>query len=216
MKLPVFALFAPLAIYCAPCAAQDDVAGQYYLTGVHDAAGQLWLHDDGRFEYVLAYGALDERATGSWVRHGNMLTLTTEPRPVPPVFRLESQVQQTGDQPTVLVTWPDGTGIPGVDFCIGFDGGESYSAYTRRDGWHLSPDESRRPIWIELIEPIHGIVSKRFEIDQAPPVAMHFVLIPNDIGVVDFGGMTVSVGDGEIVIHRGNDTMRFVRAREGL
>ncbi len=33
-------------------------------------------------------------------------------------------IEVEGAVPTLLVTWPNGKGIPGVDFTIGFDSGD--------------------------------------------------------------------------------------------
>lgn len=195
----------------APALAADPVAGHYRLAGVHDAAGELLLRDDGQFEYELAYGALDEHAKGRWVRHGTVIALTTLPKPVPPVFQLAPRSTPAPDAPTVRVTWPDGRGVAGVDFRIGFDAGDPIVGYTQEDGWRLPPDEHRAARWIELAEPIYGIVSPRYPIDRAGSGTLNFVIVPNDIGAVDFSGMVVDTLPGELIIHRGRGEMRFVR-----
>lgn len=198
-----------------PALAADGLAGAYRLAGVHDAAGELVLSADGRFEYALAYGALDEHAQGRWVQRGEGLVLVTEPKPVPPVFQLASRSAPAPDSPTLRVTWPDGRGVAGVDLRIGFDAGEAITGYTQEDGWYLPPDERRTPRWIELSEPIHGIVSPRYPIEGAGSGTLNFVIVPNDIGAVDFSGMVVDVLPGELVIHRGKGEMRFVRKAGG-
>jgi hypothetical protein len=194
-----------------PALAADDLVGRYRLEGDHDAAGELVLRRDGQFEYALAYGALDEHADGHWVRHGNVLTLVTLPKPVPPVFQLGPRGTPAPDSPTLRVTWPDGRGVAGVDFRIGFDAGDPIVAYTQEDGWNLPPDEHRTARWIELAEPIYGIRSARYPIDNATSGTLNFVIVPNDIGVVDFSAMVVDVLPAQLIIHRGSGEMRFVR-----
>ena len=61
------------AAACAP--ADPSLAGHYYLRGVMEVGSELLLHPDGRFEYMLAYGALDELASGCWTRSGTTVTL---------------------------------------------------------------------------------------------------------------------------------------------
>ena len=195
----------------APALAADKVAGRYRLEGDHDAAGELLLRDDGRFEYGLAYGALDEHAEGRWVRHGNVIALTTLPKPVPPRFQLAPRSTPAPNSPTLHVTWPNGRGAAGVDFRIGFDEGGPIVAYTQEDGWSLPPEERRIPRWIELVEPIYGIWSPRYPIDNGTSGTLNFMIIPNDIGAVDFSGMVVDVLPDELLIHRGRGEMRFVR-----
>jgi hypothetical protein len=61
------------AAACKP--ADPSLAGHYYLRGVMEVGSELLLHADGRFEYMLAYGALDELASGCWTRSGATVTL---------------------------------------------------------------------------------------------------------------------------------------------
>jgi hypothetical protein len=58
---------------CAP--ADPTLAGHYEMHGVMEVGSELLLKADGRFQYMLAYGALDELASGCWARHGGMVTL---------------------------------------------------------------------------------------------------------------------------------------------
>jgi hypothetical protein len=72
----VFALRPLGPAHAAGCAAADpSLAGHYYLQGVMEVGSELLLKADGRFQYMLAYGALDELASGCWTRHGGMVTL---------------------------------------------------------------------------------------------------------------------------------------------
>src|SRR3954451_17067487 len=99
----------------------------HYLLHVHEAASELILRRDGRFEYGLAYGALDEEATGRWRRVGNRILLTTVPKPVPAAFS-RAKAERTSAAPLALhVTWPNGRAIPGIDFRIDFDSGDPFS-----------------------------------------------------------------------------------------
>jgi hypothetical protein len=81
LALPVLALavLAPpwiSAARAADCAPADGtLAGHYYLRGVMEVGSELRLLPNGRFEYMLAYGALDELASGCWSREGGTVTL---------------------------------------------------------------------------------------------------------------------------------------------
>jgi hypothetical protein len=55
--------------------ADASLAGHYYLHGVMEVGSELELKADGRFAYTLAYGALDELASGCWSRTGGVVTL---------------------------------------------------------------------------------------------------------------------------------------------
>lgn len=65
---------AALAQACKP--ARADMAGLYTLRGVMEMGSQIMLHADGRFQYMLAYGAVDEIAEGCWQRVNDVVILT--------------------------------------------------------------------------------------------------------------------------------------------
>lgn len=51
------------------------LVGHYYMRGVMEVDSELQLQANGKFEYMLAYGALDELASGCWSREGQTVTL---------------------------------------------------------------------------------------------------------------------------------------------
>lgn len=72
----VMAANAPAAgaVRCGP--ADPALAGRYYLDG-DDVGSELLLRADGRFEYLLAYGASDARAKGCWRHSDRQVVLET-------------------------------------------------------------------------------------------------------------------------------------------
>ena len=54
-----------------------DVAGHYQLRGVMEVGSELLLKPNGTFEYMLAYGAADYLAKGTWKVQGENVLLTT-------------------------------------------------------------------------------------------------------------------------------------------
>src|ERR1019366_5149553 len=48
---------------------------KFRLSGVMEVGSELRLLPNGRFDYMLAYGALDELASGCWSREGGTVTL---------------------------------------------------------------------------------------------------------------------------------------------
>ena len=214
VRIAFLTIGAAALLASAPVAADAGLVGRYRVAEGPDVAGELLIAADGRFAYVLAAGALDERANGTWTREGGGVCLTTRPQPVPPTFRRLARSGEQPGGPTVLVTWPDGRGIAGVDVRVGFDAGDPLDEYTQEDGWSLPPGERRSPRWIELREPIQGFASPRFELTAKEAGTLRVVLEPNDLGVVDFRGACLEpVGKG-FVLRRGEGTMRFVRAED--
>src|SRR3954447_14089479 len=87
-----------------PSGSAPSLAGHYRLH-VHEAASEIVLRADGRFEYALAYGALDEEAIGRWRRVGNRILLTTLPKPVPAAFTPGKAARTTAAPLALHVNW---------------------------------------------------------------------------------------------------------------
>lgn len=45
---------------------EPDLAGLYQLEGVFEVGSEFMLYPDGRFEFYLAYGAIDQVGEGCW------------------------------------------------------------------------------------------------------------------------------------------------------
>lgn len=71
-----------LAVPASPAAAQgggkDDFVGLYFLQGVHETASGLELREDGRFEWFVSYGAVDQFAVGRWSRERERIVLVAD------------------------------------------------------------------------------------------------------------------------------------------
>lgn len=209
---PMRTLLLIAALIATPAAAQQSpFVGEYSLAEGPDVGGGLLIRGDGRFQYMLAAGALDERAEGRWDARGDTVCLTTDPKPVPPALEKGELLEVEGEVPTLLVTWPNGRGIPGVDFTIGFDNGDPVEDYTQVYGWTLPDDEKRIPRWVELREPIYGITAPRFILTEADGGKLRATIVPNDIGVVDFDGACAEKTERGVTLHRAEGDLRFVR-----
>ncbi|WP_422061511.1 hypothetical protein [Sphingopyxis sp.] len=205
-------LLLAAALIAGPAAAQDSpFVGEYSLAEGPDVGGGLLIRTDGRFQYALAAGALDERAEGRWETRGDTVCLITEPKPVPPAFEKGALIEVDAAIPTLLVTWPNGNGIAGVDFRIGFDSGDPAEGYTQDYGWTMPDDDTRVPRWVEISEPIHGIAAPRYELTEADGGKLRVTIIPNDLGVVNFEGACAERTDRGLKLHRAEGDMRFVR-----
>ena len=205
-------LLLAFALTTAPADAQESpFIGEYSLAEGPDVGGGLLIRGDGRFQYMLAAGALDERAEGRWEARGDMVCLTTDPKPVPPAMEKGALIEVKGSVPTLLVTWPNGRGIPGVDFTIGFDSGDPVGDYTQVYGWTMPEDDKRIPRWMEVRESIYDITAPRFELTEADGGKLRAIIVPNDIGVVDLEGACAEKNERGVTLHRVEGDMRFVR-----
>lgn len=198
-----------LAPASATFAEAPDLVGRYRLSEGHEAAGELVIAADGRFDYALAYGALDEAAHGRWQRESEAICLYSEPKPMPPAFSRAPAGKAAGQDATILVIGPNGHGIAGIDFRIGFDSGEPVEGYTQVYGFTLDPAEHRVPRWIELYEPIYQIEAPRFTLAPEDNGRLLATLTPNDLGMVDFEGACLEAAEQGFVLHRKEGDMHF-------
>jgi hypothetical protein len=187
--------------------------GHYRLVGVHDAASELILYPDGRFEYALAYGALDEQAQGRWTSDGKTVHLTTVPKPKPAVFSAGPAERKAGAPFTIKVTSPDGYGIAGIDFQLTFDSGDPVESYTQEYGWNLDPADKRTPRSIRFAMPMYGLESQTFPIDVTKANRFTFILTPNDLGMIDFANLPLTIAKDRLIMHREGTDLTYVTLR---
>jgi hypothetical protein len=206
------ALLLAAAAIPFPAAAQESgFVGQYSLSAGPDVVGGLLIREDGRFFYMLAAGALDQEAEGRWEADGDRICLISDPKPVPPAFEKGELVQVEGAIPTIFVSWPNGRGIPGIDFVITFDKGPPIEDYTQVDGWTMPANDKRIPRRIEIMEPIHEITAPPFELTEADGGRLRVNLVPNDFGVVDMDGTCLAKSEDGVVMHRTGFEIPFLR-----
>jgi hypothetical protein len=62
-----------------------SMTGHYYLSGMMETGSELLFRPDGRFQWFISYGAMDQYAEGTWKQLGSKIVLTTDPAKVKPV-----------------------------------------------------------------------------------------------------------------------------------
>src|SRR5262252_8542690 len=117
--------------------AADPAAGHYYLEGVREVGSELLLKPDGTFEYMLAYGAADYTASGTWKSENGTVVLNSGVKKAPP-FRLIGAVVTKSPGIRVWIKAPNGRGIPNIDVALKTTTGE-LTARTDSEGAALFP-----------------------------------------------------------------------------
>ncbi len=100
-------------VFAVVAARGNDVAGHYYLQGLREVGSELLLKPDGKFEYMLAYGAADYHAEGSWRRDGDDVVLKTAGKEEPPFKPIKSEATKTPGV-RVWVKAPNGQAVPNI------------------------------------------------------------------------------------------------------
>jgi len=191
----------------------DCPTGRFRATAGPDTASGLDIRADGHFRYFLSEGAVDETAEGRWTCGGGTLRLTTEPEPKPAEFRLDRVSDDEEASFSLIVTWPDGRGVPAVDFRIAFASGEPVIGYTQEDGW--SRDFGTRvPTTVQFAEPFYGTTSPVFPVPARRGIKLHVVLVPNDMGTAAFRETPATMVDDRLVLHWRGRAIPYVREGE--
>jgi hypothetical protein len=204
---PVVAQTAPAESAPAQQEAISPV-GEYVHSEMELVAG-IRLNQDGTFEYGLTVGSLDERAKGRWAQTGGRIELTSDPRPIAPTIAAGRVEAAPGEPFAFRLVAPNGTDMPGVDFSIDFDVGESLQDYTNGSAWSLPADETRIPRFVTFAMPSYRLRSARLPLDAQAGTVATFDLIPNDFGVADLTGAVAEISGDTLTLHRPEGTMRF-------
>jgi hypothetical protein len=128
-----------LFIVLAALTAQgEDLAGHYVLQGVMEVGSELWLKPDGSFEYMLAYGAADYWAKGTWRHEGNAVVLQSAGKEEAPFRQLRSEAGKPG-RIRVWVMGKNGRGVANIR--VGLQTADKpLEATTDSDGAAVFPD----------------------------------------------------------------------------
>ena len=107
---------ASLLSLTIPAVAADlaALAGHYYLQGVTEVGSELLLKKDGRFEWMLSYGAVDQQASGDWRVAGDAVTLVSGNGGKEPQFRVFDESEMNIKKPAAAGQWVAIVGFPRV------------------------------------------------------------------------------------------------------
>jgi hypothetical protein len=160
VKTVVVALFLLLGI---PAFAQN-ASGHYVLTGVMEVGSELMLKPDGTFEYMLAYGAADYWAKGTWKQEGNSVILHSDGKEEPP-FRLTKSEPGKPGRIRVWVVGKNGKGIANIHVGL-LAGKEHLEATTDSEGAAVFPDTAR-PSAVSFEVRVYSVEAGPYEVSPA-------------------------------------------------
>ncbi|MGE0259903.1 MAG: hypothetical protein AB7H71_18020 [Alphaproteobacteria bacterium] len=206
----VLPLAAGLTIAAHRAQSQASLAGIYDGNQMEMAVG-LELMADGRFRYALAYGALDEQATGRWTTRGNQVLLTSDPV-TPPRFVLVSQQRGANGLLQVQLDVPRGVSRQYFNAFITKSNGETERRQLAEDGLQLPFASNDAPIGIRLVLQVFDVASQPVRLDPAAGYSLRFRFEPNDIGKVAFQATPLAIVNGDLMLDRHGRTIRFRRA----
>jgi len=189
--------------------APADMAG-YYNGSRMEVAAELVLHPDGRFDYGLSYGALDEAAAGRWTVADDAVVLESDPVR-PPVYSFSDLGAEKAGLVTAKLITPKGmepqyfsfvlvgNGMAPIDRQVGY-GGDTEIEY----------DVVHPPQAIRVILPIYDLASDPFPIDlKAGGRRIEVRFTPNDLGRVAFQDTHLPIHDDGLHFERFGEEIIF-------
>ena len=113
-------------------ASAEDLTGDYILQGVMEVGSELLLKSDGNFEYMLAYGAADYWAKGTWRHENHCVVLNSAGRKEAPFRLLRSEAGKPG-RICVWVIGKNGHGVENIQVALQA-ADQNFEATTNSDG----------------------------------------------------------------------------------
>lgn len=200
---------APQKNKAADRALSTKLPGHYYLTGVREVGAELLLRPDGRFQYSMAYGAVDEFAQGSWKVWNQQVVFRSEAEPT----QLAS-MRPASDAPAVTVAAGQvqvdlrykGKSVPGFKVVLLGDAPFKAEGRTGAKGWRatfsapvrqimVSHPEANHSKWLVYTVPAADAQRGSYQMDYLPPTA-----------ALSSFNYTLDVSEGNLVLdNRGRD-----------
>jgi hypothetical protein len=179
-----------------------------YDGGAMEMAARLELSSDGRFRYVLSYGAIDEGAEGRWQGDDNAVTLTSD-ETVAPRFALVSDMANADQVIRVRLDLPRGLSPQYFAASIAF-------ADASRSGRQFSDEVIELPAGlanpatsVRIMLPIFDLSSDAIALASGGGRDLTVRFEPNDLGSVAFAQTPLARRDGDLVLERHGREVRF-------
>jgi hypothetical protein len=163
MPCNAIVLVASLSI-ASPAAQSGDATGHYVLEGMMEVGSELLLKPDGQFEFMLAYGAADYWAKGTWRSEQNVVVLNSAGTKEEPFRFLRSEPGEAG-RIRVWVMGKNGRGVPHIRVTLHAAGGDS-EATTDNDGAAVFKDVAK-PRAVSFEVRVYQVEAGPFDIDPA-------------------------------------------------
>ena len=197
----------------APAAGEGSRAA---LAGANDGGqmeigAALELRANGRFQYQLSYGALDEMATGRWTPRGDGIVLDSDPVTAP-AFELVGGTPGAADGFDVALEVPEGMDAQYFEAAVIFGGNSGRSEQLEATSHHFALKPGEVVSQVALALSVFEIVSPRFTVPPGTH-AMRFRFHANDLGHVAFTHQALKRDGNAFVLERFGRTLRFRKRR---
>ena len=194
---------------------QSAPASSSPLVGTYDGhqmemAVGLELRADGRFDYGLSYGALDESASGTWRVDGNNVLLTSDPV-TPPRFTFLDQRPAPDGKMHIVLDLPKGWSRQVFHAEIGLADGRFVGGQLSDDDDTISLGAGDRPVSLRLGMDVYELSSDTIRLDGTPASSIRVRFEANDLGKVAFARTPLRIDGGNLLLERYGRSIVFRR-----
>jgi len=200
-----FAVLATLALH----AQERALAGHYVLQGVREVGSELELKPDGSFEYMLAYGAADYWAKGTWRQEGNAVILHSAGKEEEPFRLLRSDAGKPG-RIRVWVMGKNGRGVANIH--VGLQAGDEHlEASTDSEGAAVFPDTAK-PKAVAFEVRVYSLQAGPYDVNPAHR-DFYFEINGDTITQVLFKDEPLAIEGNALLMKHGDppEPMRYVK-----
>lgn len=197
------------AVVSTPLSAQTptDLVGTYN-GGQTEVGTELRLEANGRYQYYLSYGALDEMSQGTWAADAGGLVLTSDPVKEPQ-FQLTGAAAGKGKDLAVSLDVPKGLDVQYFSvFALQPDGTVSQVQFPPEGPLHIPMTPGKAPRKIAVALSIYQVASQPYDLSSGKR-ALHFRFVPNDLGKVAFDHHRLTRDGDAFVLQRFDLTLRY-------
>ena len=195
----VWRLAVAACLLSPPAQAQDSVVGTYCLAGVREVGSCIRLSDGGKFEYLLSYGAYDERSEGTWKRANGDIIVDSLPYDHAPTFRFKRMQPSATGAFDVIVVGNTDRAIAGIEVSVTCDGTTKDAGQTMEGRFKV--DCASAPTAVALGLRMFGLAPQTIDVAGRAGADKVYVFEfdPGDLGKKKFVAQRLAVGaDGSL------------------
>jgi hypothetical protein len=183
LAMPVFAIALALLGDAAAAEEAPSALVGTYSSSQPEVGAALRLDANGRFEYSLSYGALDETAQGTWTADGNGIVLTSDPVKAPIIQYLGYQGGK-GSELVVSLDAPPQLPIQLFSAFLLQPNGTVSEVPFQDSSLHIPMTGATVPTKIAVAISVYQVTSPAYDISPAVG-SLRFRFVPNDLGKVE-------------------------------
>lgn len=195
-----------IAIPSSRVAGQTAPESSSQLVGTYDGSQMemgagLRLQPNGRFDYMLAYGALDESASGRWTSDRDTVYLTSDPV-TPPKFTLLGRQPASDGKMHLIIDLPRGWTRQYLDAEVGLADGRVVGGQLSDDSDVIPLACNDKPVSLRLRLGVYDLDSDSFHLDGNAAATVHVRFEPNDLGRVAFAKTPLHIVGKTLTLER--------------